>query len=84
MNELEKFADTHDENRTICEFIEWLEEQKLEICKLEECAAGVDRVPIMERSEYLVARYLGIDLKKLDKERWRLQERQRKLNEAKA
>ena len=53
-------------------FLEWLEEQELTICSMNEGSNRLDYNPIMERAENLALRYLEIDPRLLEADRQKL------------
>ena len=76
--EHEKLQDIQPQSQTCGEFIEWLGEQGIFLCKINR----FDRFdPINDSTERLLARYFGIDLKVLEDEKVAILTAQRQLNE---
>ena len=65
------WAVVHDQARVIGEFLEWLCADGVSLCRI--CSAPsrpvFQRLPITERRDVLIARYLGVDLVALEAER---------------
>ncbi len=67
MSELEKHADAVPSMRIIGEFLDWCEEQKIELA--EPTPSGKWLQPRIEGREAMFQRYFGISAAKLEKER---------------
>ena len=71
--ECEKLAKIAPESQKIGEFLDWLRNQGIHLCKWEEthCSAGdpEDLVEIREPRENLLAKYFEVDLDKVEEER---------------
>ena len=66
---LSKLDDMSGERAAILDFLEWLGEQRIDLCSLVP-GVSVDRwAPITEGREALAARRLGIDLRAVENER---------------
>ena len=74
MNELEKWSQAQPIIIAIRDFLEWCDEQKIELAVMS--GHPVVRLnPIMEARERMIARHVGIDLVALENERRALLER---------
>jgi hypothetical protein len=62
-------------------FIEWLNENGMQICKAEEGYSRVHYYPVQTSIQQLLARYHKINLTKLDEEKDAMLNQQRALNE---
>lgn len=67
MNELEKWAQAQPTLSAIRGFLEWCDEQHIELASW--LPSGHRMMPIIEGREDLLARYLEIDTKQLERER---------------
>lgn len=67
MAELEKFADAVPSMQIIREFLDWCEEQKIELAS--PLRNGNLLYPLSEGRETMLARYFKIDAKRLESER---------------
>ena len=66
-DELDKWAASMDDRRTIEDFLDWLEEQRIEPCVWTEDAKWPR--PLTEGRAGLLNRYFQIDAKRLDDQR---------------
>lgn len=71
--ELKKWAAAQPSLSTLRDFLEWLDEQKLEVAAWR--PSGNWMMPVVEDRERMLARYLGIDLNALEHERRALLEK---------
>lgn len=55
-----------NDSQIIGEFLEWLSAQRIELTKLQD---NDQYAPIRERTEQIIARYFGIDLKVIEQEK---------------
>lgn len=78
MTELERFADAVPFMQIIREFLDWCEEQNIELAS--PLPNGVHLYPVNEGREQMFARYFKINAAKLEKERCALLAKQRSLN----
>lgn len=61
--------EVQDTSQAIGEFLEWLDEQRIDLCSVI-LGAGHDRwAPIVDGREAILARYFGIDLRAAERER---------------
>lgn len=67
MPECEKIAAAQPASRAISEFLQWLDEQGIELAVWR--PLGTSMLPITEDRERLLARHFGIDLAKVENER---------------
>lgn len=66
---LANLDDLHAQKLTVSDFLEWLCEQRIDLCSIIP-GTGHDRwAPITEGAEALTARYLGLDLNAIERER---------------
>ena len=66
MTQLELNAETQDAQRAIHEFLEWCDNQGIELCKL---GASCRHLPVITGRERIVAQSFGINMPALDRER---------------
>ena len=67
--QLAKMQEVQDTSQAIGEFLEWLGEQRIDLCSIIQ-GAGHDRwAPITDGTEKLLARYFDIDLNAVERER---------------
>ena len=74
--ECEKAKRFENENRAITSFLEWLQDENMVICQLQERGNGLldQYFPTTIRPEEIIAKHLDIDLKKIDKEQRKILE----------
>lgn len=68
---LAKMCAVKERSQTIGEFIEWLNENGMQVCRLEgyEDSFRDEYTPIRESTEQLLANHFGIDLNEAENER---------------
>lgn len=66
---LARMEEVQEESQLIGEFIDWLSEQGMVICKPHEEARGAAYYPIMQTTEALLATRFGVDLNAAERER---------------
>lgn len=66
--ECEKIVACQDRSRTISEFLDWLQEQKYELCMWDNTGVGTF-YPLVTSKEKLLAEFFEIDLDKVETER---------------
>lgn len=66
-SQIEKWAEEQGRLAVVREFLEWLDEQRLEVAAWK--PSGNACLPIIEDREHLLARFVGVDLQKLEVER---------------
>jgi hypothetical protein len=64
---IDQFADTLAARQVLREFLEWCDEQKIELATAR--PTGIWYAPLVEDRERTLDRYLGIDAAQLEKER---------------
>jgi len=69
-------------SQTIGEFLEWLAERGEHICWAEDCANGVDYLPVRRSIERTLALHFEIDLAAIGREKDAMLEEMRAANEA--
>lgn len=67
--QLAKMEAVQDESQILGEFLDWLSENGMSICKPLEGLRGDSFFPVMETSEQLLARRFGVDLNAVERER---------------
>lgn len=80
--ELDKMKEARPKAQVLSEFIDWLDQNGMRICRPSESewAHGGAYDAIVETPEVLLAQYFGIDLTKVEEERRKILEIQRALN----
>lgn len=78
--EAEKLAQASRERIVLDAFLEWCEDQRIELGKWESGTLNDNFEPLVEKPRDIVFRYLGIDPKKLEAERKALLDMQRSAN----
>ena len=82
MNELEKMKHCQNESQAIGQFIEWLQEQEMDICEwTNQTSEFGEFFPTSKTIEQLLAEYFGINLNKAEEERLKILEEYRKEKE---
>ncbi len=71
ISECNKLTAVKSQSATLSEFVDWLEENGMRICKMVDCEVAPYEA-IMETNEKLFARFFDIDLDKLEEERQNL------------
>lgn len=67
--QLDRMREVQAESQAVGQFLEWLSEQRIDLCSLI-VGSGHDRwAPITDGTEKLLARYFGIDLNAVERER---------------
>jgi len=67
--QLARMEEVQDESQMVYNFIEWLGQHGMAICTTEDGLRGTRFFPVMESAEALLARYFGIDLNAVERER---------------
>jgi hypothetical protein len=83
VSELEKWNDGYATRHTILDFLDWLENQKIELARPRTDGRWA-LVPINETRVTLFYRYFNVDPTKLENERRELLEKQRALNNSRS
>jgi hypothetical protein len=67
--QIDRMTEVQAESQAVGEFLEWLDEQRIDLCSVIP-GSGHDRwAPITDGREKLLARYFDIDLNALENER---------------
>ena len=67
--QLSKMHTVQDQSHSIGDFIEWLSENGMAICTLQEGLRGTNFYPVADSLETLLSKYFEIDLNAVERER---------------